>query len=202
MIMKQHRGMGHYQANPGPTCRRSYDVAAILSQGNFPSCIALSDSHDVTWGLGCHSGQRAWRKRKRRPYAIFEALNHTESHWISWTRFLFSVHVTLFLFHPMELTEPSHPQLSTSASGETWGTNGAFVNLEFFDAFDDGFGSCGSFGSWPSWFWWKFRKGICLWLWEASGSPNGESGFEFYVETETRVSKKYSLGIFMPFHSF
>ena len=44
--MKQHRGMGHYQANPGPTCRCSYDVAFVFSQGNLPymmlhECLAV-----------------------------------------------------------------------------------------------------------------------------------------------------------------
>lgn len=94
--MKQHRGMGHYQANPGPTCRCSYDVALVFSQGNLPSCIVLSDLHDVTWVLGRRSGQRAWRKRKRRPNVIFEALNHIEAAEPVFCCFF----VWLFLFHP------------------------------------------------------------------------------------------------------
>lgn len=130
---------------------------------------------------------KGMKKKKKKALCIFRS---TESHWISWTRFLFSQYDSVLVSSNKTSTALTsttfHGRL---ASGETWGTNGACVNLEFFDAFDDGFGSCGSFVSWPSWFRWKFRKGICLWLRETSGSPNSESGFEFYVETETCVSK-------------
>ena len=62
----------------------------------------IQSSHDITWVHGRPSGQRAWRKRRRRPYGI-------------WTSFCFLFIWPCFLFHPTALAQPSHPQLSTSA---------------------------------------------------------------------------------------
>lgn len=55
---------------------------------------------------------KGMKKKKKKALCIFRS---TESHWISWTSFLFLFIWPCFLFHPTALAQPSHPQLSTSA---------------------------------------------------------------------------------------
>ena len=121
ITMKQHRGMECYQANPGPMCRCSYDVAAILSQGNSPSCIALSSclwSTTFKTHMMLHECMAVLQDKgheEKEKEGPMESSNHwTTLNQLSQFSVFFSYDL-VFLFHPTAVAQPSHPQLSTSA---------------------------------------------------------------------------------------